>query len=239
MVEVHLVPLRPDDPALGGRAEFAVTSFPCVLGRGAGCGRRLADPLVSRQHCELSLRGGRVWVEDLVSRNGTFLNGERLEGARPLADGDRLDLADCPFQARLVGSPAEGAAPEAGSASQAGGPRRVLVVEDDETTAGALALLLKPWGHEVRVARGGPEALRAARERPPDTVFLDLRLPGMSGVDVARRLRRDAGLGRARLVALAGDEGATEALGPRDGFAGVLVKPLSSREVREALGRPG
>ena len=121
----------------------------------------------------------------------------------------------------------------------AGGPRRVLVVEDDETAAEALALLLKSWGHEVRVARDGPEALRAARERPPDTVFLDIRLPGMSGVDVARRLRRDPGLGRARLVALTGDEGAAEALGPRDGFAGLLVKPLSSRQVREALARPG
>ena len=111
MVEVHLVPLRPDDPALAGRAELAVSSFPCVLGRGPGCGHRLADPLVSRRHCELSLRGGRVWAEDLGSRNGTAVNGEPLRGARPLADGDRLDLADCPFQARLVGSPAEGPRP--------------------------------------------------------------------------------------------------------------------------------
>jgi CheY-like chemotaxis protein len=239
MVEVHLVPLRTDDPALGGRAVLVVSSFPCVLGRGADCGQRLADPLVSRRHCELSLRDGRVWVEDLGSRNGTAVNGEPLEGARPLADGDRLDLADCPFLARLVGSPAEGAAPENAGASQADGPRRVLVVEDDESAAEALALLLKSWGHEVRVARDGPEALRAARSRPPDTVFLDIGLPGMSGVDVARRLRRDAGLGQARLVALTGDESATEALSHRDGFAGLLVKPLSSREVREALGRPG
>jgi predicted component of type VI protein secretion system len=111
MVEVHLVPLRPDDPALAGRAELAVSSFPCVLGRGSDCGHRLADPLVSRRHCELSLRGGRVWAEDLGSRNGTAVNGEPLKAARPLADGDRLDLADCPFRARLVGSPAEGPRP--------------------------------------------------------------------------------------------------------------------------------
>jgi hypothetical protein len=60
MFEVHLLPLRPDDPALGGRAAFAVSSSPCVLGRGADCGQRLTYPLVSRRHCELSLRGGRV-----------------------------------------------------------------------------------------------------------------------------------------------------------------------------------
>ena len=117
MPEVRLVPLRPDDPALGGRAEFVVSSFPCVLGRGRDCGQRLADPLVSRRHCELSLRDGRVWAEDLGSRNGTFLNGEPLQAARPLADGDRLDLADCRFLARLVGSPAQGAAPEGAGAS--------------------------------------------------------------------------------------------------------------------------
>ena len=117
MPEVHLVPLRPDDPALGGRAAFVVSSFPCVLGRGPGCGHRLADPLVSRRHCALSLRGGRVWAEDLGSLNGTSVNGEPLRGARPLADGDRLDLADCRFLARLVGSPAQGAAPGGAGAS--------------------------------------------------------------------------------------------------------------------------
>ena len=117
MVEVHLVPLRPDDPALGGRPVFVVSAFPCVLGRGAGCGQRLTGPLVSRRHCELSLRGGRVWAEDLGSRNGTAVNGEPLQGARPLADGDRLDLADCRFLARLVGSPAQGAAPGGAGAS--------------------------------------------------------------------------------------------------------------------------
>ena len=116
MPEVHLVPLRPDDPALGGQAVVVVSSFPCVLGRGTDCAHRLADPLVSRRHCELSLRGGRVWAEDLGSRNGTSVNGEPLRGARPLADGDRLDLADCRFLARLVGSPAQGAAPEGAGA---------------------------------------------------------------------------------------------------------------------------
>ena len=108
MVEVHLLPLRPDGPALGGRAALVVAAFPCVLGRGPGCGQRLTYPLVSRRHCALSLRGGRVWAEDLGSRNGTAVNGEPLRGARPLADGDRLDLADCRFLARLVGPPAEG-----------------------------------------------------------------------------------------------------------------------------------
>jgi hypothetical protein len=185
MVEVHLVPLRPDDPALGGRAEFAVTSFPCVLGRGDGCGHRLADPLVSRQHCELSLRGGQVWVEDLVSRNGTFLNGERLEGARPLADGDRLDLADCPFLARLAGTPAEGAAP-GDAASPAGKPRRVLVVEDHPGTRESLRSLLRGWGHEVEVAGDGAQGLAKALGWRPEVAVLDIGLPRLDGYPADR-----------------------------------------------------
>jgi CheY-like chemotaxis protein len=232
MPELHLVTAGPDGPEGQDQAAFVLTCFPCVLGRGRDCDHRLDDPRVSRRHCEFSLRGGRVWAEDLGSRNGTSLNGEPLVGARPLGDGDRLDLAYSPFRVRLVGVP-EGAAAEAPE------PHRVLVVEDDATTAEAMALLLESWGHEVHLALDGPEALRAAKERPPDTVFLDIRLPGMCGVEVARRLRRDAGLVRARLVALTGDEGAAEALRSRGRFAQLLVKPVSAQALRDALAQPG
>jgi CheY-like chemotaxis protein len=118
------------------------------------------------------------------------------------------------------------------------GSRQVLVVEDDDTAAAALARLLQSWGCSVRVARDGAEALRAAREEPPDMVFLDIRLPGMSGVEVARRLRRDAGLGRARLVAVTGEEGAADVLRSPERFARLLVKPVSASAVRDALGQP-
>ena len=228
MPELHLMPPGPGGAEGQAQAAFVLTRFPCVLGRGRDCDHRLDDPRVSRRHCEFSLRGGRVWAEDLGSRNGTSLNGQPVAGARPLGDGDRLDLAFSPFVVRLAGAP-EGAA----------APHRVLVVEDDATTAEALALLLESWGHEVHLALDGPEALRAARERPPDTVFLDIQLPGMSGLEVARRLRRDAGLGRARLVALTGDEGAAEVLRSRGRFAQLLVKPVSTQALRDALARPG
>jgi CheY-like chemotaxis protein len=175
-----------------------------------------------------------VWVEDLGSRNGTRLNGAAVESARPLADGDRLDLARLAFRVRLAGTPAQAAGP----AGTAGG-RRVLVVEDDAAVARALALQLEAWGCDVRVARDGAEALRAAQARPPDTVFMDIGLPDVSGVEVARKLRSEAGLDRVRLVAVTGDAGATEVLRSRAGFEQLLVKPVSSHALRGALGRPG
>jgi CheY-like chemotaxis protein len=237
MLQIQLVPLGPscsdgDDPG-----PITVAHFPFVVGRHPDCDHRINDPTISRRHCAFTARGGRVWVEDLGSRNGTRLNGEPLTEARPLGGGDRLDLHHLHFQVRLAGAAAAPEAPGPGRA-QAAGSRQVLVVEDDDTAAAVLARLLQSWGCSVRVAHDGAEAIQAACEEPPDTVFLDIRLPGMSGVEVARRLRRDAGLGRARLVAVTGDEGALEVLRSPEKFAQLLVKPVSATALRDALGQP-
>ena len=235
MPEVHLVPLRPDDPALGGRAELAVPSFPCVLGRGTDCAHRLADPLVSRRHCALSLRGGQVWVDDLGSRNGTSVSGEPLRGARPLADGDRLDLADCPFQARLVGLPAEAATPDSDALSQAGKPRRVLVVEDHPDTRESLRTLLRGWGHEVEVAGDGAQGLAKALGWRPEVAVLDIGLPRLDGYEVARRVRPAVG-GEVRLIALTGYGAAEDRQRAfAAGFDHHLTKPADPEELRRLV----
>ena len=234
MAEVHLVPLRPDDPALGGRAVFVVSSFPCVLGRGRDCGQRLADPLVSRRHCELSLRGGQVFVEDLGSCNGTSLNRLRLRGARPLFDGDRLDLADCPFQARLAGTPAETAAP-GDAASPAGRPRRVLVVEDNADTRELLRTMLRGWGHEVEVAGDGAQGLAKALGWRPEVAVLDIGLPRLDGYEVARRVRPAVG-GEVRLIALTGYGAAEDRQRAfAAGFDHHLTKPADPEELRRLV----
>jgi CheY-like chemotaxis protein len=226
MLEVQLWSLVPRAPGDDDFASvIAITRFPCVVGRQPGCDYRINNPLVSRQHCALSLRNGRVWVEDLQSRNGTRLNGEALQGARPLSDGDLLDLGHLPFGVRLPGSRRE--------------PRQVLVVEDDVTVARTLAVLLESWGHHVRVAHDGAQALRAAQEEPPDTVVLDIRLPGMDGYEVARRLRAEAGLKKARLLAITGDETANDPHRTREGgITQFLVKPVNPQALRKALAAP-
>src|SRR5262245_47832535 len=139
--DVRLVPEGPVE------AEPAtVRRFPFVVGRHRDCDYRPDDPLVSRRHLALTLRDGRVWVEDLGSRNGTRLNGEPLEETLPLDDGDRLDLGGLTFRVRLTAGPETAAEPAAPAAAEGGDGREVLVVEDDAATARSLAMLLESWG---------------------------------------------------------------------------------------------
>jgi DNA-binding response OmpR family regulator len=67
---------------------------------------------------------------------------------------------------------------------------RVVVVEDDPLQAESLAFILRQEGYAVELASTGAEALAVVRSQPPpDTVLLDVALPDLSGVEVARRLR--------------------------------------------------
>jgi DNA-binding response OmpR family regulator len=68
---------------------------------------------------------------------------------------------------------------------------RVLVVEDDEDIAQALQRSLRMEGYEVRAAADGADALEHGRSFAPDLVILDLGLPGLDGLEVARSLRAD------------------------------------------------
>jgi pSer/pThr/pTyr-binding forkhead associated (FHA) protein len=75
-----------------------------TIGRGSGCDLRLPwDERVSRVHAQLD-RVGQHWtvVDDGLSRNGTFLNGERVSGRRRLHDGDTLVLGETTFSFRDV-----------------------------------------------------------------------------------------------------------------------------------------
>jgi signal transduction histidine kinase/CheY-like chemotaxis protein len=117
--------------------------------------------------------------------------------------------------------------------------RRILVVDDNADAAESLALLLRQRGHDVRLAGDGPGGLALAGEHPPEVVLLDLGLPGMSGHEVARRLRRQPGLNKALIVALTGS-GSDEdrELSRQCGCDHFLVKPVDWDELAGLLGGP-
>jgi len=69
-----------------------VGNEPLVMGRGADVSAQIDDPGISSRHARIFLYGGRFWVEDLESTNGTYVNGCKLVGKQMLNDGDRIQL---------------------------------------------------------------------------------------------------------------------------------------------------
>jgi predicted component of type VI protein secretion system len=68
-----------------------------VVGRAKGCSVRIPESDVSRRHCRIAQKDGFVVIEDLKSLNGTFVNGERVTGARAIRPGDAVDVGPLRF----------------------------------------------------------------------------------------------------------------------------------------------
>lgn len=66
--------------------------------------------------------------------------------------------------------------------------RRILALDDVVDSTEPLANLLRMWGHDVRTAHVGPAAVETARSIQPEVILLDIGLPGMNGLEVARHL---------------------------------------------------
>lgn len=116
--------------------------------------------------------------------------------------------------------------------------RRILLVDDNVDFATSLAVLLESLGHEVRIAHDGEAALEAAAELEPEVAFLDIGLPGISGYDVAAKLRALPAGGKITMIALSG-WGQTEdkQRSTAAGFAEHLVKPVDLATIEDALAR--
>jgi CheY-like chemotaxis protein/two-component sensor histidine kinase len=121
-------------------------------------------------------------------------------------------------------------------ATQGQPSRRILVVDDNVDSAESMAQLLRIWGHEAEVAHDGPAALAIAAERPPEVVLLDIGLPGMSGYEIAPRLRALPGLADAVIVAMTGYGQDKDFFRSREaGFAVHLVKPIQPEALKGVL----
>ena len=113
---------------------------------------------------------------------------------------------------------------------------RVLIVDDHEDAALALARLLKRRGCEVRCAHSGPDGVTTAREFLPEVLLLDLGLPGFDGYELTQRLRAETPFARALFIAISGyaqsgDRERCLAAGFDDHFA----KPLDFQKLMETI----
>jgi signal transduction histidine kinase len=116
--------------------------------------------------------------------------------------------------------------------------RRVLVVDDNVDAAESIAMFLRLEGHEVKVIIDGHQAISAAAVFAPHAVLLDIGLPGLSGYEIAQRLRQQSGHEATALIALTG-------YGQKDdreraaaaGFDYHFIKPADPSALQAAIQR--
>jgi DNA-binding response OmpR family regulator len=108
-------------------------------------------------------------------------------------------------------------------------PRTILVVEDEESIAEAVATRLRSEGFAVTIAADGPSGVERCRALQPDLVVLDLMLPGLDGLDVCREIQRDHPV--PVLMLTARDSETDLVVGLAVGADDYLTKPFRSREL--------
>ncbi len=118
-------------------------------------------------------------------------------------------------------------------------PLDVIVADDNVVNQTVLRLMLMGWGHSVRIANSGAEAVALVRQRCPDVVLMDLQMPEMDGVETTQQIRMlGAAAATLRVVAC------TASVLPEDrarcmaaGMHEVVMKPIQPAELRAALRR--
>ncbi|MDQ2641594.1 MAG: PAS domain S-box protein [Pseudomonadota bacterium] len=232
----------------GGRIELRTESGPGhvlvrVKDNGPGIApamlEQVFEPFVQEEQDPSRAQGGLGLglsvVQQMVARHGgevsAFSSGKPGQG--------------CEFIVKLPTIPAPPPREADGSTAAGAARGRILVVEDNIDSATTLVLLLQLMGYEATMVHDGVAALASIERERPDAVFLDIGLPGLSGLEVAREVT--AKMPRPpRLIALTGygqdsDRQASESAG----FHAHVVKPLQQEDLARVLaellpqGQPG
>ncbi len=115
-------------------------------------------------------------------------------------------------------------------------PRRILIVDDNEDSAMTLAMLFEITGDETQTAYDGLKSVEAAETFRPDIVLLDIGLPGLSGYEVARKIREQPWGEAMVLVALTGwGQPEDRQKSKEAGFDGHMVKPVDHETLLKLL----
>ena len=114
----------------------------------------------------------------------------------------------------------------------------VLLVDDEPPILDLLELSLSLDGHEISRALDGAEGLRLAAERRPDLIILDTMMPGMDGLEVARRIRQDDALQSIPIIMLTAKSQETDVWrGWQSGVDSYLTKPVDLNVLRGEIER--
>lgn len=108
----------------------------------------------------------------------------------------------------------------------------ILIVEDEPAIRDMIAFALRTQSYQPICAQDGKEALQAVAERIPDLILLDWMLPGMSGIELVRRFRKESNTRDVPIIMLtAKGEETDRIIGFDSGVDDYVVKPFSAREL--------
>lgn len=106
---------------------------------------------------------------------------------------------------------------------------KILIIDDEPSILNLVSAYLRPEGYEVYTAADGPSGLKAARVYKPDLIVLDLMLPGLDGLELLSRLRRESDVYVILLTART--EETDKIVGLSVGADDYVTKPFSPREL--------
>jgi CheY-like chemotaxis protein len=137
---------------------------------------------------------------------------------------------------RAPAAAAGAALPPESAATEGAQGLKLMLVDDNEDAAMTLGLLLEAVGHTVTVVHDPLDALARGGAEGFDVFLLDIGLPGMSGVELARRLRKLPGNEGAVLMAITGYGQQSDRIDAEEaGFDRYFVKPVDAEELIAAL----
>lgn len=154
--------------------ELKIPTPKCVIGRDEGCHLRPKSDAISRRHCVLYVKSGSLIVRDLQSKNGTFVNGERVEGDRTLSSGDAIQFGPLAFEVVIDHSLGGEKKPKVTSVKEAAA-RTTAVMQPGAVDDGDISDWLEEADQEAILRRRDDPETRQLKLDDTDQVSLQKR----------------------------------------------------------------
>ncbi len=164
--------------------------------------------------------GGEYGVESKIGKGSTFwVRFPVLVHAQsPAEQGEIIDLKSY-------------------TQDNASGSRRVLIVDDNDINCAVLGEMVKKLGHHVSVANGGKETLNIAMHQPFDLIMLDISMPDLDGIQVAKMLRKNEGCNQSTKIVAQTAHASAEDYDRflKAGMQDVVIKPIKLKDVKRVI----